>query len=211
MTGGASSFERVTTSAHLLVVRHGQSVWNADGRWQGTEDPPLSTTGVRQARAAAEVVGAFDAVVSSPLERALVTATIIAESIGIGPVQTDDDLRERHAGEYQGLTRAEIDVRFPGFLAERREPPGWEPDDSVVERAVGALARIAAEVGGGGSALIVSHGGVIGCLERLCGATRSDRLANLGGRWFEVGPGVLRAGDDVVLTTPEDVTVNDQL
>ena len=197
--------------SRLLLVRHGQSTWNADGRWQGTEDPPLSTLGVRQARHAAEHLGTFDAVFASPLERAFVTATILAEALGIGPVQTDDDLRERHAGEYQGLTRPEIEHRFPGYLVEGLKPPGWEEDDHLVERAAGAVARGALSVGPGGTALVVTHGGLIHALERATGAGREGRLPNLGGRWFDVGPGVLRAGDEVLLVEADEVTVPNQL
>lgn len=197
--------------SRLLLVRHGQSTWNAQGRWQGTEDPPLSTFGVRQARHAAAHVGTFDAVASSPLERAYVTATIIADSLGIGPVQTDDDLRERHAGGYQGLTRPEIEHRFPGYLVEGLPPPGWEDDDHVLERSAGALARVALAVGPGGTALVVTHGGVIVTLERALGVRREGRVPNLGGRWFDVGPGVLDAGDPVLLLDEDEVTVPNQL
>ena len=196
---------------HLLVVRHGQSTWNADGRWQGQEDPPLSTLGVRQARLAADALGTFDVVAASPLERALTTATIIADAAGIGPVLVDTDLTERHAGGFQGLTRPEIEERFPGYLAERRNPPGWEYDEDVATRAAGALARIVARIGDGGTALVVSHGGVITCLERTVGAARTGRVANLGGRWFDVGPGTLRAGDEVLLVDPEAATVPEQI
>ena len=193
-------------------MRHGQSTWNADGRWQGQEDPPLSTLGVRQARAAAQAVGTFDVVASSPLERAFVTATIIADELGIGPVETDPDLMERHAGSFQGLTRTEIEERFPGYLADGRRPDDYEDDDSVVERAVGALARIASQFGpDGGTSLVVTHGGVIACLERLVGASRDGRLPNLGGRWFEIGPGVLRAGDAVLLVDHDLETVPNQI
>ena len=197
--------------SRLLVVRHGQSTWNAEGRWQGTENPPLSTLGVRQARHAAQQLGTFDAVVASDLERAFVTATILAEELGIGPVQTDADLRERSAGEYQGLTRHEIEERFPGYLAEGLRPPGWEEDDVVLERAAGALGRVALAVGPGGTALVVTHGGVIHTLERALGLRREQRLANLGGRWFTVGPGHFGGGDDVLLVTEDEVTVPNQL
>lgn len=197
--------------ARILIVRHGQSTWNADGRWQGTEDPPLSTMGVRQAHLAASTLGTFDLVATSHLERASVTATIIADELGIGPVVIDPDLAERFAGGFQGLTRDEIEVRFPGYLADRRRPDDYEPDESVVERAVGALARIAAEVGDDGTALVVSHGGVIHSLERLAGAHREGRLPNLGGRWFEIGPSVFRAGDDVLLVDADAVTVPRQI
>ncbi len=197
--------------ARILIARHGQSTWNAERRWQGQEDPPLSTIGVRQAREAAAVVGSFDLVAASPLQRALTTATIIADALGVGPVQTDADLMERHAGGFQGLTRPEIDIAFPGYLVARRRPDDWEPDESVVQRAVEALARVATAIGDDGTALVISHGGVITCLERLVGIARDDRLANLGGRWFEVGPGVLRGGEEVVLVDPTSITVPDQI
>ena len=199
------------TPASLLLVRHGQSTWNAEGRWQGQADPPLSTLGVRQARAAAASLGAFDVVVASSLQRAATTATILADELGIGPVVVDPDLVERHAGEFQGLTRPEIDEAFPGFLTDLRHPPGWEEDDAVVTRATAALGRIAGQAGAGGTALVVTHGGVIRSLERLVAAERSGRLGNLAGRWFSVGPGVLRAGDEVLLIDPAMETVPDQI
>lgn len=197
--------------AHLLLVRHGQSTWNADGRWQGQENPPLSTLGVRQAHDAARALGTFDAVVASTLERAFVTATIVADELGIGPVLTDPDLMERHAGEFQGLTRDEIDVRFPGYLAEHRRPPSWESDDHVIDRATRALARVAAGVGSDGTALVVTHGGLIMALERLVDAARDGRIPNLGGRWFRVGPGELASGDEVLLLEGDEVSIPDQI
>lgn len=200
-----------TPPSRILLVRHGQSTWNAEGRWQGQENPPLSTLGVRQARAAAAALGVFDVVASSHLERASVTATIIADELGIGPVITDPDLAERHAGSFQGLTRDEIEARFPGYLAARRRPDDWESDEAVAERAVGALARLAARAGPGGTVLAVSHGGLIRCLEDLVGVHRTERLANLGARWFDIGPGVLRAGDEVLLIDADVATVPGQI
>lgn len=198
--------------SELLLVRHGQSTWNAESRWQGQEDPPLSTLGVRQARDAAATLGTFDAVVASTLQRASTTATILADELGIGPVRHDADLVERHAGEFQGLTRTEIEERYPGFLAEQRRPPGWESDDALIARVTGALGRIASDVGDGGSALVVTHGGVIMALERLLDAQRDGRCPNLGGRWFRVGPHELTAGDvAVLLQDPAEITVPDQL
>lgn len=198
-------------TARILLVRHGQSTWNADGRWQGSENPPLSTLGVRQAHRAAEALGSFDLVASSDLERAFVTATIIADELGIGPVVTDPDLGERFAGGFQGLTRTQIEERYPGYLAEGRRPDDHETDESVADRSVRALASIAAEIGEDGTALVVSHGGVIHTLERVAGATREGRLPNLGGRWFEVGPSVFRAGDAVLLVDADVVTVPNQI
>src|SRR5262245_20577361 len=66
-----SSVARMPT--RILLVRHGQSEWNAAGRWQGQQDPPLTELGRRQARAAAETIGAIEAVFASDLQRALET------------------------------------------------------------------------------------------------------------------------------------------
>jgi probable phosphoglycerate mutase len=222
-----------------LLVRHGQSEWNAIGRWQGQADPPLSDLGRRQAREAADAVGAVDAIWASDLARAVETATIIAERIGVGPVVIDPDLRERDAGGFSGLTRAEIDERFPGYLAERRRPPGWEPDEHLLARALGALRRIAVEIPGG-DVLVVTHGGLVYAVEAHLGFDHA-RLANVEGRWVEVtlpadsrdathprdsaGNGAdggdprddglpaidLRARERVCLSAPEDTTVPGQI
>src|SRR4029450_3937582 len=116
----------------VLWPRHGQSEWNATGRWQGQADPPLSDLGRRQAREAARAIGAVEAGWSAALERGAGTAAIISADIGVGPVVLDPDLRERDAGEYSGLTRAEIEERFPGYLDAGTRPPGWEPDDHLL-------------------------------------------------------------------------------
>ena len=94
---GASTVQRVR---RFLLVRHGESEWNAVGRWQGQADPPLSQTGSEQARLAAQSIGMVDAIVASSLRRAFDTAHIISENLGIGPVIVEPDLMERHAGEW---------------------------------------------------------------------------------------------------------------
>jgi broad specificity phosphatase PhoE len=197
----------VTT--RVLLVRHGQSEWNAAGRWQGQADPPLSDLGRRQAHEAARAVGAVDAVWSSDLQRAAETAAIIAADIGVGPVVLDPDLRERDAGEYSGLTRDEIEERFPGYLAAHRRPPSWEPDEHLLARALRALHRIAAEVPGG-DVLVVTHGGLVYTIEGHLGAEH-DRLANAEGRWLAIDGERLRLGDRILLADPEDLTVPGQI
>ena len=191
----------------LLVVRHGQSEWNADGRWQGQENPPLTDLGRDQARRAARAIGAIDALFASPLDRAATTAAIISDELGIGPVVTLDGLMERHAGEWQGLTRDEIEERFPGFLAEARRPPGWEPDDEVRDRELGAFDAIATNHPFG-TVVAVTHAGVIFSAESALGA-EWERLANLSGRWFVHGDDGWRCGERVHLLTEE--TIPDQL
>lgn len=177
----------------VLFIRHGQSEWNLTGRWQGQADPPLTDLGRSQAHSAARSLGQVDAVWASDLQRAAETAAIISGEIGVGPVVLDEGLRERNVGEWQGLTRAEIDERFPGYLPPLdsqgttgttvRRPPSWEPDDQVLARVVGTLVRIRHAIGGG-EALAVAHAGILYALERALGGS-GERLANLDGRWFE--------------------------
>jgi broad specificity phosphatase PhoE len=208
--GALSMGSDATPPTRLLLVRHGQSEWNADGRWQGQADPPLTDLGRRQALEAARAVGAVDGVWASDLQRAAETAAIIAEQIGVGPVIVDPDLRERDAGEFSGLTRDEIEQRFPGHLADHRRPPGWEDDEHLVERASAAIVRIA-EALPGGEALVITHGGVVYAIEQHLGAEFA-RLANTAGRWVDAtAEGKLVLGDRVSLAEPEDTTVPEQL
>ena len=102
----------------ILLVRHGESTWNADGRWQGQADPPLSDLGRSQAAEAALRVGTVDAIVTSDLQRAADTGVILARLLGVDHVATEWRLRERDAGPLSGLTRAEVHARFPGLLAD---------------------------------------------------------------------------------------------
>ena len=187
----------------LLLVRHGQSEWNATGRWQGIADPPLTDLGVHQAETAARSLGMFDLIASSNLQRANRTAEIIASAIGVGPVLVEPELRERDAGEWQGLTKDEIEAQWPGYLADNRWPPGYEGDDSVSERAISALARLSAQLAGG-TGLVVVHAGVIYNVEALAGMP-FERMPNLGGRWIELSPEKIEAGERVLLIDPDSV------
>jgi probable phosphoglycerate mutase len=109
----------------VLLVRHGQSTWNADGRWQGQADPPLSALGEQQAREAAARLRDVDALWASDLDRARRTATILGDALGLG-VRVDARLRERHAGPWQGLTREQIEAEWPGHLTTNRRPADYE-------------------------------------------------------------------------------------
>lgn len=119
----------------LLLIRHGQSEWNADGRWQGQADPPLTDLGRAQARHAARSLGVVDAIVASDLQRAAETAAIIAEELGVGPLVLEPGLRERDAGEWSGLTRAEIERDWPGYLGS---PPPVSTKASVSQQGASA-------------------------------------------------------------------------
>jgi broad specificity phosphatase PhoE len=199
----------MTGETRALLTRHGQSEWNALGRWQGQADPPLTDLGRRQAHEAARSLGTVDGIWASDLRRAAETAVIIGDDMGVGPVVLDADLRERDAGEWTGLTRAEIERRYPGFLPDGRRPAGWESDELLVERAQRALRRIADAVPEG-DVLVVTHAGVVFAVERHLGLDRT-RLANVEGRWVTVTPEGLRLGDRMVLAEPQDVTVPRQM
>src|SRR5436190_12788164 len=188
----------------ILMTRHGQSEWNALGRWQGQADPPLSDLGRKQAIHAAERIGAVDAIVASDLERAAETAFIIAEALGVGPVITEPRLRERDVGEWSGLTRAEIDEAWPGFLDDERRPPGWETDEDLLPRTVSALTAIHHDYDGA-DVLVVSHGGLMYALERDAGLPW-ERLPNLGARWLDVDTDGVRLGDRISLIDEDLLT-----
>ncbi|MCU1377803.1 MAG: fructose-2,6-bisphosphatase [Acidimicrobiales bacterium] len=187
----------------LLLVRHGESEWNASGKWQGWADPPLTELGQLQAQLASKSVGSVDAIVASDLQRASATAEIIAGELGVGPVIVDATLRERDAGPWEGLTRAEIQAEYPGFLEGDKRPDGYEDDESVLDRVVPALVTLEAA---GEAVLVVTHGGVIGAVDRLLGQTHA-RTPNLGGRVVNVVGGRLAAGETILLIDVHDVRV----
>jgi probable phosphoglycerate mutase len=104
----------------LLIVRHGESVANAEGRMQGQRDYPLSDVGRQQAsllgRFLTRAGFRFDAAYTSPLTRARQTALELTTALGMPEAELAPELSELHAGSLQGLTHAEIAEGFPGFL-----------------------------------------------------------------------------------------------
>lgn len=149
----------------VYLARHGESDWNAERRWQGHADRPLTERGREQAEALAERLAdvQLDAVYASDLRRAWETADPVARSHGLDVVRVPD-LREVHVGSWSGLTRDECEARFPEAFARWRDGgQGWddgETYDEMAERVVSALHRLA-ENHSGGSILVVSHGGPI--------------------------------------------------
>ncbi|MDQ4070141.1 MAG: histidine phosphatase family protein [Actinomycetota bacterium] len=204
----------IPLARHLLVVRHGQSTWNAENRWQGQADPPLSELGEEQARDAAKRLGdlGFSSVVSSDLQRARRTAEILAEVVGLD-VRLDPGLREIDVGEWTGLTRAEIEARWPGELADWSEgrseaPLGGESRTHLAERARSSLTGVAAQASPGDRVLVVTHGALIRNLDRALGL-QPRSMPNLGGRWYEAdGNGSLVPGEAVSLADPDDRTLS---
>ncbi|KPK62455.1 MAG: hypothetical protein AMK73_06075 [Planctomycetes bacterium SM23_32] len=156
----------------LVVVRHGETVWNSDGRQQGQLDGELSPLGVRQAEAVAGALagGQFDALYSSDLGRAVQTAEVIARRLGLA-VQTDARLRERHLGMLQGMTMADFEREHPGHYARFRsaDPDYAIPGGESVRQRHGRHVAAAAEIARrhpGGRVVVVAHGGVLNSLIR---------------------------------------------
>ena len=149
-----------------MLWRHGQTVWNAERRFQGQSDIPLDETGQAQAERAARLLAALhpDLIVSSDLARAAATAAALARLTGL-EVALDKDLRERHGGCWEGLTDTEIRTRYPVEHANWT-PPDGEPSPVVADRVAGALYRIAEAAAGTenaepGLAVVVSHGAAL--------------------------------------------------
>jgi len=153
----------------ILLARHGQSDWNAAGRWQGHADRPLTVLGRRQAELlAAELADiALDAAYASDLRRAWETAEIALAGRGLDVVRLPE-LREVDVGSWSGLSRSEVASRFPeGFDRWRSGGHGWddgEPYEAMAERVVAAVYRIAG-AHFGGRILVVSHGGPIRAIQ----------------------------------------------
>ena len=201
----------------LLLVRHGESIWNADGRWQGQADPPLSDRGRDQAVAAASALGTVDALVTSDLERAAETGAIIGRILGIDPVLVEPRLRERDAGSLSGLTRPEIHEAFPGLLpddpggfvpgpdGQPAWPHDWESDADLWERVEVALLALGRLVPGG-DVVAITHGGVMYAIERRLGAPERGRLTNLGALQLEVVDDQMAIGPRLDLIDPSTAT-----
>jgi broad specificity phosphatase PhoE len=153
----------------FTLIRHGETDWNVSGRWQGQAPVPLNDLGHRQARVTAAYLASngtrFDAVYSSDLSRAAVTAQYIVERLG-GVVVPDRRLREIDLGDWQGLTNEEVQAwDNERFLAVRKDTlnavrPGGESWTQVGERAV-SLLRELLTTHPNGDLLLVAHGGTI--------------------------------------------------
>ncbi|SMB94609.1 histidine phosphatase family protein [Deinococcus hopiensis] len=157
------------SATEFWVVRHGESTWNASGRYQGQTDVPLSPVGVLQAAALAERLTGqrFDAVYSSDLARAFQTAEAVVERLqGQPPVQPDPGLREIDVGALAGLGLREIEVQHADYLtALRADPwatrrPGGESMEDLFARCGEAFEQLRARHAGG-RVLVFTHGGVV--------------------------------------------------
>jgi len=158
----------------LLLIRHGETTWNAEGRYQGQTDVPLNETGRRQAQALAQRLASeeIDAVYASDLRRALETAKIIAAPHSL-PVQEDSRLRELCFGVWEGLSYAEIEEQAPDTLAAWRDapldntPPGGETLTQFSERVQAFLDDVKGNHPEQ-TVLVAAHGGTLRAV--LCSA-----------------------------------------
>jgi len=146
-----------TSRTIICLVRHGETDWNTLGKLQGGEDTELNASGRKQATEAARYfeTESWDAVVSSPLKRAVKTAQIIADRISIPSIHLVDELVERSYGDAEGLLPEERLIRFADGIV-----PGQEDFEHLRERAMAALNKIASDYQGK-KVIVVSHGGIL--------------------------------------------------
>jgi probable phosphoglycerate mutase len=173
----------------LLMVRHGETTWNALGLIQGhADDPTLTNEGRRQS---AQVARQFRrdrvvAIYSSDLVRARETAAFVGKALGL-PVAVDPALRERCFGSYEGLPQGALDAVDSGICGDQvvdatARPDGGESLDEVYERVGSFLERLGGE-GHHGDVIVVSHGGAIRAMRAVSAGvpmsgTRWDAVAN---------------------------------
>ena len=149
----------------VYLARHAESDWNLENRFQGSTDRPLTERGREQARTLAGELAEIplDAVYTSPLRRALETARIVAATQGLSPVALAE-LSEIDVGSWAGLSRGEVESRFPeAFRRWVNGGEGWDDGESYASmsaRVLVAIRRVAAEHPDG-IVLVVSHGGPI--------------------------------------------------
>jgi len=154
----------------FLLIRHAESVWNAEDRWQGQADPPLSERGIAQAEALARNLAGevADQLLSSDLRRAWQTAEILGRALGVAP-RSDPRLRELDVGRWAGLTRGEIEARDSSDLGrfEAGDPEvraGGAESRSEIRRRVRQAFRSLAEQWPGARLIVVTHLGVVRAL-----------------------------------------------
>jgi probable phosphoglycerate mutase len=207
-------------SRRVLLVRHGQTAWNAEGRTQGHTDIGLDDTGRRQAEAVAPVLAALEpaVLVSSDLARARETAAFLEKETGLTALE-DARWREYDLGERTGLTLAEFGERigreFEGWweVHAHVDVPGAETPEQLAERVQPAFEQVLDRLGEGETALVVTHGASLRvAIASILGwplETSGDLEAMRNCAWAtlaETGSGALRLAsyNQTVAGTPPD-------
>ena len=141
----------------IYLIRHGETDWNVQGRFQGREDIPLNDTGIFQAQRCGEALegGKFAAVITSPLIRAKETAKIIASHVGVDNIIIDNDLIERDFSRISGMNFIEREAFYASGQKDNKEP--WE---SLCERMASCIKRYT-EIYADNNIIMVSHGASI--------------------------------------------------
>ncbi|MEO3892016.1 histidine phosphatase family protein [Nonomuraea sp. B5E05] len=148
-------------SKRIVCLRHGQTLWNVERRFQGHSDIPLDETGMAQAARAASLLASLrpTLIVSSDLQRANDTALALGRVVGLD-VAVDKDFRERGGGQWEGLTREEIAARWPDEYAAWEAPDG-EPVGDVAARVAAAMRKWAGRIDDDGLLVVASHGAAL--------------------------------------------------
>jgi probable phosphoglycerate mutase len=199
------------THTTILLIRHGETAWNAVRRLQGHIDIPLNQEGERQAQALGRALAAeqLDAVVSSDLQRAMQTAQAVAAHHAGIALQTDARLRERAYGAFEGMLYQDIQDEYPADfqLWQARDvdavmPHGERFAESFrqfYDRAIGALRYVAA-THAGQTVAVVAHGGVLECAYREARGIQLDSPRDFQVKNASINRFVVD-GDKLVLTS----------
>lgn len=203
----------------LLLVRHGETQFNAEGRYLGSLDPSLTERGMVQARALSKLLpDTVDGIACSPLLRARQTAEVLCEARGC-PLLVLEAFRGRHVGVFEGLTQAEARARYPAQWRLNvtriwdRGPDGGESISEVVQRVRAGLASLHSQFAGK-TVVLVAHGFVAKVIRGLVCGDKTDffdwQLPNAGvlqlsldmadqNRSFAEAAGVLKASIEGVI------------
>lgn len=130
----------------IIIIRHGETDWNVEGRYQGQADPPLNNRGFDQAHQLTGTLtnSSLDMIYSSPLQRAFQTAQIIADHLHL-PLHTDSRLSEINQGDWQTRLRSEIEDLYPD-LFQRWETEPWEVTPPSGEHLTEVQSRVYAAI-----------------------------------------------------------------
>lgn len=178
-------FDPSFLTAEFWLVRHGETDWNREFRFQGSRNIPLNATGVQQAEAIARSLagGSYDAIYSSDLTRAIQTADKISLATGL-PIQTDPRLRELDLGSWEGLGFSEVAQKYPAQWHQWEtdpagmNPPPGESIGQLLQR-VKDFADDVTSQNPGARLIVVSHGITIAGLVCLAEGLPSSQIYHL--------------------------------